>query len=138
MLGNVSPQNPAGSSRHRRALKRIIAWFRFYRGSTTNALDGKALLPYIFGLTRDHAMSTLTVTAKGQVTLRKDLLEHLGVRPGEKITIDKLPDGRIEVRAARPTGKISDAFNFLKQENGPLLSVEEMSEIAARGWAGKR
>jgi AbrB family looped-hinge helix DNA binding protein len=83
-------------------------------------------------------MSTLTVTAKGQVTLRKDLLEHLGVRPGEKITIDKLPDGRIEVRAARPTGKISDAFNFLKKENGPLLSVEEMSEIAARGWAGKR
>jgi AbrB family looped-hinge helix DNA binding protein len=83
-------------------------------------------------------MSTLTVTAKGQVTLRKDLLEHLGVRPGEKITIDKLPDGRIEVRAARPTGKISEAFNFLKKENGPLLSVEEMSEIAARGWAGKR
>jgi AbrB family looped-hinge helix DNA binding protein len=83
-------------------------------------------------------MSTLTVTAKGQVTLRKDLLEHLGVRPGEKITIDKLPDGRIEVRAARPTGKISEAFNFLKKENGPLLSIEEMSEIAARGWAGKR
>jgi AbrB family looped-hinge helix DNA binding protein len=83
-------------------------------------------------------MSTLTVTAKGQVTLRKDLLEHLGVRPGEKITIDKLPDGRIEVRAARPTGKISEAFNVLKKENGPLLSVEEMSEIAARGWAGKR
>jgi AbrB family looped-hinge helix DNA binding protein len=88
--------------------------------------------------TRGHAMSTLTVTAKGQVTLRKDLLEHLGVRPGEKITVDKLPDGRIEVRAARPTGKISDAFNFLKKEDGPLLSVEEMNEIAARGWAGKR
>jgi hypothetical protein len=52
--------------------------------------------------------------------------------------VDKLPDGRIEVRAARPTGKISDAFNFLKKENGPLLSIEEMSEIAARGWAGKR
>ena len=29
-------------------------------------------------------MRTLTVTAKGQVTLRKDLLEHLGVRPGRK------------------------------------------------------
>jgi AbrB family looped-hinge helix DNA binding protein len=83
-------------------------------------------------------MSTLTVTAKGQVTLRKDILEHLGVHPGEKITVDKLPDGRIEVRAARPTGKISDAFNFLKIDDGPLLSVEEMNEIAARGWAGKR
>ena len=46
-------------------------------------------------------MSTLTVTAKGQVTLRKDLLDHLGVHPGEKITVDKLPDGRIEVKAAQ-------------------------------------
>jgi AbrB family looped-hinge helix DNA binding protein len=83
-------------------------------------------------------MSTLTVTAKGQVTLRKDLLKHLGVRPGEKITVDKLPDGRIEVKAVRPTGKISDVFNFLKRENGPSLSIEEMNRIAARGWAGKR
>jgi AbrB family looped-hinge helix DNA binding protein len=84
------------------------------------------------------AMSTLTVTAKGQVTLRKDLLDHLGVRPGEKITVDKLPDGRIEVKAARPSGKISDVFDFLKRENGPSLSIEEMSKIAARGWAGRR
>jgi len=83
-------------------------------------------------------MGTLTVTAKGQVTLRKDLLDHLGVHPGERITVDKLPDGRIEVRAARPSGKISDAFNFLKRRDGPSLSIEEMNAIAARGWAGKR
>src|ERR1700688_2417413 len=80
------------------------------------------------------SMSTLTVTAKGQVTLRKDLLKHLGVQPGEKIAVDKLPDGRIEVRAARPTGKISDAFGFLKRKGGPSLSIEEMNRIAARGW----
>jgi AbrB family looped-hinge helix DNA binding protein len=84
-------------------------------------------------------MSTLTVTAKGQVTLRKDLLEHLGVHPGEKITVDKLPDGRIEVKAARPTGKISDAFGLLKSKRkGRVLSIEDMNEIASRGWAGKR
>lgn len=84
-------------------------------------------------------MSTLTVTAKGQVTLRKDLLEHLGVHPGEKITVDKLPDGRIEVKAARPTGKISDAFGLLKSKRkGRTLSIEDMNDIAARGWAGKR
>ncbi len=83
-------------------------------------------------------MSTLTVTAKGQVTLRKDLLQHLGIQPGEKITVDKLPDGRIEVKAARPTGKISDVFGLLKRENGPSLSIEDMNEIAAQGWAGKR
>jgi bifunctional DNA-binding transcriptional regulator/antitoxin component of YhaV-PrlF toxin-antitoxin module len=83
-------------------------------------------------------MITLTVNAKGQVTLRKDLLKHLGVHPGEKITVDKLSGGRIEVRAARPTGKISDAFGFLKRKDGPSLSIEEMNKIAARGWAGRR
>ena len=30
-------------------------------------------------------MRTLTVTAKGQVTLRKDLLEHLGVHQARKL-----------------------------------------------------
>lgn len=83
-------------------------------------------------------MSTLTVTAKGQVTLRKDILKHLGVHPGEKIAVDKLPDGRIEMRAERPTGRISDVFNSLKREKGPSLSIEEIDEIASQGWAGKR
>jgi AbrB family looped-hinge helix DNA binding protein len=83
-------------------------------------------------------VSTLTVTAKGQVTLRKDILKHLGVQPGEKVAVDKLPDGRIEVKAARPTGKISDAFGYLKGKDGPSLSIEEMNKIATRGWAGKR
>ncbi|MCE9524237.1 MAG: AbrB/MazE/SpoVT family DNA-binding domain-containing protein [Alphaproteobacteria bacterium] len=83
-------------------------------------------------------MGTLTVTAKGQVTLRKDLLEHIGVQPGDKIVVDKLPDGRIEVRADRPAGKISDAFNFLKRPKGRTLSIGEINKIAARGWAGKK
>ena len=83
-------------------------------------------------------MSTLTVTAKGQVTLRKEILRHLGVQPGEKVTVDRLPDGRIEVKAARPAGKISDAFDFLKRKRGPSLSIDDINDIAAGGWAGKR
>ena len=83
-------------------------------------------------------MSTLTVTAKGQVTLRKDVLKHLGVQPGEKVAVAKLPDGRIEMKAARPTGKISDVFDLFKKRNGPSLSIEEINELARRGWAGRR
>ena len=83
-------------------------------------------------------MSTLTVTAKGQVTLRKERLKHLGLHPGEKITVDKLPDGRIEMKAVRPAGKISDVFDFLKRENGPSLYIEEINEVARWGWAGRR
>jgi AbrB family looped-hinge helix DNA binding protein len=84
-------------------------------------------------------MSKLTITAKGQVTLRKDLLDHLGVHPGDKVDVEKLPDGRIEVKAARPTGKISDVFGLLKaKRKGRALSIEEINQIIAKGWAGKR
>lgn len=82
-------------------------------------------------------MATLTVTAKGQVTLRKEVLKHLGVRPGEKISVELLPGGRVEAQAARPQGQISDAFNVFKRDGGPRLSIEEINELAARGWAGK-
>ena len=82
-------------------------------------------------------MSTLTVTAKGQVTLRKALLRHLGVQPGQNVEVAMLPGGKIEVRAERAAGKISDVFNLLKRSDGPSLSIDEINEIAAEGWAGK-
>jgi bifunctional DNA-binding transcriptional regulator/antitoxin component of YhaV-PrlF toxin-antitoxin module len=83
-------------------------------------------------------MSTLKVTAKGQVTLRRDVLEHLGVQPGQQIDVQMLPHGRIEVKAAVPRGHIADVFNFLRREKGPSLSIEEINALAAEGWAGKR
>jgi bifunctional DNA-binding transcriptional regulator/antitoxin component of YhaV-PrlF toxin-antitoxin module len=83
-------------------------------------------------------MSTLKVTAKGQVTLRQDILKHLGVHPGEKISVEKLADGRIEVKAERPKRPISDVFGIFRRENGPTLSIEEINELAAKGWAGER
>ena len=83
-------------------------------------------------------MSLLSVTAKGQVTLKRDVLRHLSVKPGEKISVEKLPDGRIALEAARPAGKISDIFDILKREDGPSLSIEEIGALAAGGWAGHR
>jgi bifunctional DNA-binding transcriptional regulator/antitoxin component of YhaV-PrlF toxin-antitoxin module len=83
-------------------------------------------------------MNELTVTAKGQVTLRKDLLTHLGVQRGGKIAVHKLADGRIEIRAARSTGKISDIFDIFTRKNRRSLSIEQINEIARRGWAGQR
>lgn len=81
-------------------------------------------------------MSKLTVTAKGQVTLRKDVLEHLGVQPGDQIDVEKLPDGRVEVRAA-PTGNISAVFGMLKNKTNVSLTIEEINEAIRDGWTGK-
>jgi AbrB family looped-hinge helix DNA binding protein len=82
-------------------------------------------------------MPNLTITAKGQITLRKDLLRHLGLNPGDQVDIDQLPDGRIEIKAARRKGKISDVFGMLRQENGPVLTIDEINEATAKGWAGE-
>jgi hypothetical protein len=50
-------------------------------------------------------MPMLTITTKGQVALRKDLLQHLGVHPGEKVSIEMLPDSKSKSRQRRRKGK---------------------------------
>jgi bifunctional DNA-binding transcriptional regulator/antitoxin component of YhaV-PrlF toxin-antitoxin module len=82
--------------------------------------------------------TTLTVTAKGQVTLRKEVLRHLDVTPGQKVEVDLLPNGRLEVRAARPTGSIEDFIGCAQRPGTKPLAIEEIGEIAAQGWAGLR
>ena len=80
-------------------------------------------------------MTQLTVTAKGQITLRKDLLQHLGLKPGGKVDIALMPDGRAEIRAARPQGSVDDFIGLLAGKAKRVLTIEEMNEIAAQGWA---
>ncbi len=82
-------------------------------------------------------MPSQAITAKGQVTLRRELLQHMGIEPGGRIDFDKLPNGELRMRAARPTGTID---TFIGRHSGKLkkaLTVEEMNRIAAAGWAGK-
>ena len=80
--------------------------------------------------------TTLTVTAKGQITLRKEVLRHLGVIPGQKVEIDLLPNGRLEVRAAKSGGSI-DFIGCGYRPGTKPLTIEEIAEIAAEGWAGR-
>jgi bifunctional DNA-binding transcriptional regulator/antitoxin component of YhaV-PrlF toxin-antitoxin module len=82
--------------------------------------------------------TSLTVTAKGQVTLRKAVLRHLGVVPGEKVAVDLLPGGRAELRAAKSPASIEDFIGCLGRPGTGPLSTEEIAEIAAEGWAGRR
>jgi bifunctional DNA-binding transcriptional regulator/antitoxin component of YhaV-PrlF toxin-antitoxin module len=86
----------------------------------------------------DNATTRLTVTARGQVTFRKKVMQHLGVKPGEKIALDLLPDGRGMIRAARPTGTIHDFFGVLAGKTKKVATIEEINEAAARGWAGAK
>jgi bifunctional DNA-binding transcriptional regulator/antitoxin component of YhaV-PrlF toxin-antitoxin module len=73
-------------------------------------------------------MAIVTTTSRGQVTLRKELLQHVGIKPGEKLEIDMLPGGEIRGRAVRKKGKIEDVFGMLAGKTDVKLTIEEMNE----------
>ncbi|MDR2212851.1 MAG: AbrB/MazE/SpoVT family DNA-binding domain-containing protein, partial [Pseudomonadales bacterium] len=83
----------------------------------------------------------LAITAKGQVTLKRELLQHLGIEPGEKIEVERLPGKELRLRVARPKGSIENFFHALdgvpRAKRDKPMTIEEMNEIIAAGWAGQ-
>ena len=74
-------------------------------------------------------MAIVSTTSRGQVTLRKEIFQHVGVRPGDKLEIDMLPGGEFRGRAVRKKGRIEDTFGMLAgKTNGVKLTIEEMDE----------
>ena len=70
----------------------------------------------------------LTVTAKSQITLRQAVLEHLHIRPGDKVAVALLPDGRLELKAARDRHDIGRARGVLRRAGQRVVSLEEMRD----------
>ena len=83
-------------------------------------------------------MTSLTVTSKGQVTLRKQLLAHLGVRPGQRVSVEMLPEGRIQIQAEHPQGSIDGFVGLLAGRTDRSASLQELDAAAAEAWAGQR
>ncbi len=79
-------------------------------------------------------MPRLSVTSRGQVTFRKDVLQHLGIRPGDKIRLDLLPGGRAQLQAEQPTGTWDEVFGMLRHK-GIRMTIDEMNEAIAKGAA---
>ncbi len=82
-------------------------------------------------------MATLTIAANGQVTLRRELLRHHGVGPGEQIEVRTLPGGRIEVCAAQPSGTIEGFIGKLAGQPSKSVPLDEIQRAAEAGWAGE-
>lgn len=83
-------------------------------------------------------MATLTVTTRGQVTFRKEVLQHLGIEPGEKIELDLLPDGRGMLKAARRPATINGFVGLLAGRTKTVASIDEINDVIAQGWADHR
>ncbi|QTN19318.1 AbrB/MazE/SpoVT family DNA-binding domain-containing protein [Brevundimonas sp. AJA228-03] len=84
-------------------------------------------------------MMELTMTSKGQITINKTLRDGLGAKPGQKLRVEVRPDGGLVIPPVRPATKTwDDLIGILKPLPGtPPVSIEEMNETIARGWAGE-
>lgn len=84
-------------------------------------------------------MASVTITAKNQITLRKSLLEAIGARPGDKLSVDVRRGTELVMSLNKPKPlSWSDLAGIYKRPPDVApLSIEEMNEVIARGWAGE-
>ncbi len=75
----------------------------------------------------------LTVTAKGQVTLRRAVQAHLGVVPGAKLSVPLLENGRIELVAAAVHNYTKSLRGALQRSGQRPVSLEEMQQAIEAG-----
>jgi hypothetical protein len=80
-------------------------------------------------------MTTLTVTAKGQITLKRAVLEHLGVQPEQRLGLRLLPGGRLELASERGADLVS-LKGLLHDPNRKPATREEIQDAIQAGWAG--
>ncbi len=83
-------------------------------------------------------MPKLTVTARGQVTFRKEIMQHLGIKAGEKIELELLPGGKGLLKAAKPSGTIDGFIGLLAGRTKKVATIEEINKAAEQGWSGKK
>jgi antitoxin component of MazEF toxin-antitoxin module len=77
----------------------------------------------------------LALSRTGQFTVNKTLLSHLGVKPGDRVSVEMLPDASLRVSARskkRPLSELDGAFLDIFGELEPL-SLEQMDRAIADG-----
>jgi bifunctional DNA-binding transcriptional regulator/antitoxin component of YhaV-PrlF toxin-antitoxin module len=83
-------------------------------------------------------MTKLAVTSKGQIKLGKEVLRHLGIEAGDKVSIDLLPGGTVTLTGVKANTGVEKLFGILHDPDQPPLSLEEIEQTIADGWAGIR
>ena len=71
-------------------------------------------------------MPTATITSKGQITLPREVRDHLHVREGDRVEFEIGRDGEVRVRPM--TGSVEELFGMLRRPGTPPRSLEEIDE----------
>lgn len=71
-------------------------------------------------------MPISTLTSKGQITLPKEVREHLHLMEGDRVEFVIEAEGTVEVRPV--SGSVRDLFGCLRDVRRPVPSLEELEE----------
>lgn len=71
-------------------------------------------------------MPTATITSKGQITLPREVRDHLHVREGDRVEFEIDRAGEVRVRPV--TGAVEELFGMLRRPGTPRRSLEEIDE----------
>ena len=80
-------------------------------------------------------MPTATVTTKGQVTIPKQVREHLGVDTGDRLSFVVQEDGTVIVKPI--TRHVRELGGLLQRSGQRSVSITEMDEGIARRMRAK-
>jgi len=69
-------------------------------------------------------MSTATVTSKGQITLPKEVRDHLHLAEGDRVEFVIQPEGDVQIQPLK--GSVQKLFGMLHRPGMRTTSLEEM------------
>ena len=75
-------------------------------------------------------MPSSTITSKGQITLPKEIREHLHVATGDRLDFIVAEDGKVMVQPAH--SRLEDLRGILHRKGRAAVSIEEMNAAIAR------
>lgn len=78
-------------------------------------------------------MALSTVTSKGQITLPKEVREHLHIGEGDRVDIQIEKDG--SVRLVPVSGSVRDLYGCLRRADVPSPSLEDLEEALLESMA---
>lgn len=79
----------------------------------------------------------LKLTAKGQITLKKEFLQHLGAEIGSFLAVEKLADGalKISVQKIEKNTSFAEFAGLFDNPTGKNFSIEELNEAISDAYA---
>ena len=80
-------------------------------------------------------MATSTLTSKGQITIPKEIRDHLKLRTGHRLEFRIATDGHVVMQSR--SRDVRELKGILRSPRRKPVSVEEMNEAIAQGFAGK-